>query len=44
MKIACTDLSLKTGTIGYLQTSVTINQRGVAFQKSEDLIYTAAEA
>jgi hypothetical protein len=35
---------LTIGLIGCTETSVTTNQRRVTPQKSEDLIYTAAEA
>ena len=37
-------LTLKYGTMGCHDTSVTVNIRCVTFQKSEDLIYTAAES
>jgi len=35
---------LKMGPIGCTETSVTTNLRCVTSQKSEDIIYTAAEA
>ena len=37
-------LTLKYGMMGCHETSVTINIRYVTFQKSADLMYTAAES